>query len=49
MKNRYPHPPRQIITITDDLIRESKQRDSSHCMIAEAVRLAVSYHFQEAS
>jgi hypothetical protein len=33
--------PRVNLVITDEIIEKSCQRDSSHCMIAEAVKLAV--------
>lgn len=34
------HAPRFYVTITDELIYESEQRDSSHCMVADAVQIA---------
>jgi hypothetical protein len=40
MKQRYPKAPRVIVEVTQDLIDNSIERDSSHCMIAEAVKLA---------
>lgn len=30
-----------IIEVTADLIEQAKRRDSSHCMIAEAIKLAI--------
>lgn len=36
-----PRSPRVTIDVTTDLIEGSKERDSSHCMIAEAVKAAV--------
>lgn len=39
-KSSTPRAPRLIIDLTADIIRDSKTRDSSHCMIAEAVRAA---------
>lgn len=38
---RYARSPRVQLDITEDLIAESTKRDSSHCMIAEAVKRAV--------
>src|SRR5258707_2331325 len=35
-----PRSPKVTIEITPDLIESSKERDSSHCMIAEAVKKA---------
>jgi hypothetical protein len=35
---RYPRGPRVKIIVDTDLIEISKERDSSHCMIAEAIR-----------
>lgn len=32
--------PRVLVAITEEIIAASKQRDSSHCMIAEAVKAA---------
>jgi hypothetical protein len=37
---RSPRSPRVKIVLTEELIEDSKQRDSSHCMIAEAVKVA---------
>lgn len=37
---RTPKAPRLTIEITDDLIAQATKRDSSHCMIAEAVKVA---------
>jgi hypothetical protein len=41
MSKRYPQAPRLKISVTSELIESSKRRDSSHCMIAEAVKIAV--------
>ena len=38
---RIPHSPHVKIKINTDLIYTSKQADSSHCMIAEALKLAL--------
>lgn len=38
VKPRYPRGPRLKVKITAELIELAKVRDSSHCMIAEAVR-----------
>jgi hypothetical protein len=40
---RYKKPPtpRVVIPVTLDIIERAEQRDSSHCMIAEAIREAV--------
>jgi|ERR1051325_4947768 hypothetical protein len=35
-----PQAPRFRVTLTDELIYESEQRSSSHCMFAEAVKVA---------
>lgn len=37
-KPRYPRAPRLKIQVTAELIELAKVRDSSHCMVAEAVR-----------
>lgn len=37
-RKRAPHSPRFRVVIDIDLIEISKERDSSHCMIAEAIR-----------
>lgn len=39
MKN--PRAPKVDLNVTQEVIDQSTERDSSHCMIAEAVRLAV--------
>src|SRR5437773_7361451 len=38
---RSPKSPRVIVKVTPDIIRQSVTADSSHCMIAEALRTAV--------
>lgn len=35
-----PHAPRFQVAVTDELIYESEQRNSSHCMVADAVKIA---------
>lgn len=35
-----PHAPRFQVSVTDELIYESEQRNSSHCMVADAVKIA---------
>lgn len=40
MRTRTPRAPRVKVNIESDLIRASIKADSSHCMIAEAVRAA---------
>ena len=39
-KTGTPRAPRVRLDVTADVIRDSKTRDSSHCMVAEAVRIA---------
>lgn len=41
IRERRPRTPTVDLNVTQEVIDESIQRDSSHCMIAEAVRLAV--------
>lgn len=38
---RYPRGPKLSINVSEDVIRNSERRESSHCMIAEAVKEAV--------
>jgi|SRR5215471_3626750 len=38
---RRPHAPQVVVEVTTEIIAQSEQRDSSHCMIAEAIKLAV--------
>jgi hypothetical protein len=38
---RRPGAPRITVVVTKDIIDRSEQRDSSHCMLAEAVKAAV--------
>lgn len=37
---KLPRPPRVKVNITQELVEQSKLADSSHCMIAEAVKIA---------
>jgi hypothetical protein len=39
-KKHYPKSPQVRVDVTEEIIRESMQADSSHCMIAEAVKKA---------
>lgn len=41
VKDRYPSARDVKLTISHDLIQQSMQRNSGHCMIAEAVKMAV--------
>lgn len=38
---RFPRAPRLVIDVSQEIITDSTERDSSHCMIAEAVKCAV--------
>lgn len=40
-RQRRPGAPRVTVVVTKDIIDRSEERDSSHCMIAEAVKQAV--------
>jgi len=40
-KYRRPASPRVTLTLTEEVIVQAEQRDSSHCMWAEALKLAV--------
>jgi len=39
-KRKFPGTPHIRLAVTEDIIRNSISRDSSHCMLAEAVKLA---------
>ena len=40
VQKRRPRSPKISVNVTEEIIKESTLRDSSHCMIAEAVRAA---------